>query len=186
VEAMASYLRKWTQKQYQAYSICMLEFHGTRRDLRRRTTSSISTSSGDAGRTVCRRLMHFDSCETLDIPVRQIEAFRRRTNADAISGYTKDVDWIEAAAFLLELLERVDRLAGDSRWSGIHEVPPRRSNHSVGLPGRVGWRPDRYPGPDGRRFVAPSSPGPSQISAHCSTSRQARRIPATSGRPSRE
>lgn len=99
------YLRQWTQKQYQSYSIGMFSFHGRpgRIELGRRVITLDALGEMLEGR--CRgRLLHFDSCEVLNVLPKQIEQFRQVTGASAVSGFTRSVDWLESAAFTLNYL----------------------------------------------------------------------------------
>ena len=49
---------------------------------------------------MCRnRIVHFASCSTLDVGKDDVGLFLRETGASAVSGYSKEVDWVEAATF---------------------------------------------------------------------------------------
>lgn len=45
-----------------------------------------------------RRAVHLSSCETLNTDDKEIENFKIITKASLVSGYTKEVDWLESSA----------------------------------------------------------------------------------------
>lgn len=47
------------------------------------------------------RVIHFGSCSTLNCSPERIQTFMQRTQVTAITGYDRNVDWIESAAFEL-------------------------------------------------------------------------------------
>lgn len=102
------YMRKWTQKQYARYSFGYLGFHGEENGIylgRRFFTLDVL---GEQLQGRCAgKVLYFGSCATLCIPTRRIEAFRAQTRARAVCGYVEDVDWIESAAFDLNLMDAV-------------------------------------------------------------------------------
>ena len=56
----------------------------------------------------CRdRVIHFSSCSSLDVRHDDVEDFLDQTEASAISGYTKDVPWMQSLALDLLYLEEI-------------------------------------------------------------------------------
>ena len=109
-QELRQYLKQWSQRQYASYSIGVLSAHGAAGELLllRERVSLEELAEVLEGR--CRdRLLHFDSCCLLDVPAQRLQEFRRRTGAKAVSGYTKSVDWLDTAAFMLHLLDVVTR-----------------------------------------------------------------------------
>ena len=51
------------------------------------------------------RTLYFGSCSTLDLETKRIKRFLRSTKARAVVGFTRDVDWLQTAAFDLILLD---------------------------------------------------------------------------------
>lgn len=51
------------------------------------------------------KILHFGSCQTLKRPREEIERFREQTGAQAVSGFVKNVWWLESAAFELIYLQ---------------------------------------------------------------------------------
>lgn len=108
-------VKQWTQKQYSAYSFGYFAFHGEAgaiwigKNLYPLADLGVLLKGRLGGRTV-----YLGSCETLHIDHAEVEAFRRVTSARAVCGYTTEVDWIETAAFELNLIyavtyyERID------------------------------------------------------------------------------
>ena len=53
------------------------------------------------------RLVHFASCSTLDVLDEEISLFLNETNLSAVSGYSHEVDWFDAAAFDMVYLKEL-------------------------------------------------------------------------------
>ena len=53
------------------------------------------------------RVIHFSSCSSLDVTHSDISDLVDKTGASAVSGYTKEVDWIEAMSFELIYMKRI-------------------------------------------------------------------------------
>jgi len=51
-----------------------------------------------------KRIIHFGSCSVLKYDKDKIRDFMDKTGAAVVTGYTKDVDWIESAAFEMTYL----------------------------------------------------------------------------------
>jgi hypothetical protein len=108
VDEFERYLRQWSQKQYQRLSVGYLAFHGSPGHLViGRTSYSLEQLGELLEDRLADRILYFGSCGTLDVEIDRIQALRAQTAARAISGYTKDVDWIESAAFDLNLIDAV-------------------------------------------------------------------------------
>lgn len=101
-EAFEYYLSKWVLRQAERYPILYLALHGDAGSLTfgdwRRSANSVSLEAlGDLLEGRCHgRIIHFGTCEFLALPSRSIRAFMRKTGALAVSGYTEEVDWMEA------------------------------------------------------------------------------------------
>ena len=104
-ETLEYYLKKWRQKQYSDYPILYLSFHGTSGCLHlgdNRTSKSTITLDWleDLLQGCCsKRIIYFGACATLALNGNRLRSFLRRTNALAVCGYTKDVDWLQSTAF---------------------------------------------------------------------------------------
>jgi hypothetical protein len=49
-------------------------------------------------------MIYFGSCNTLDLHGNAIHSFLRKTEALAVCGYRRDVEWLEATAFELVVM----------------------------------------------------------------------------------
>lgn len=102
------YLRRW--RRYSSYRLLYLGFHGERDHLEVQpegvSLDWVAERIGDAaeGRTV-----HFASCSVLDLPSERLARFCRETGARGVSGYRRDVHWLESAAFELALIQSLQQ-----------------------------------------------------------------------------
>lgn len=99
------YLNKWLHRQYAAFPIAYLAFHGR--------PSCIALGYDEVGLEDIvdmidgraeGRVLYFGACQTLEVPDSVLQSFCRRTGARAIVGYTRRVGWHESAAFDFLLL----------------------------------------------------------------------------------
>lgn len=120
VDAMVDLVRKWPQKQYSRYPLGYFGFHGSEGTLHLGRRRIDLETLGETLAGACRRkTIYFGSCAVLNIPKARIEKFRRLTQARAVIGYTKDVDWFASAAFHLVLFEALTdfkRIDAVERW----------------------------------------------------------------------
>ena len=119
-----TYLRQWSQKQYAAYGFGYLAFHGEPGALfvGRKRYYLEDLEALLRGR-LAGRILYFGSCSTLEVDQADAERLRKVTKARAVCGYTVFVDWIEAAAFELNLLYAVSdytRVDGGFRYLAKH------------------------------------------------------------------
>lgn len=104
-EELSYYATRWTQKQYSNYGLGYFAFHGEKGCLwvGRERVSLQDLASTLAGR-LNSRIIYMGSCSTLAAPDDDLRQFCKTTGAKALVGYTRDVDWIESAAFDVLLL----------------------------------------------------------------------------------
>jgi hypothetical protein len=109
-EELFYYLDKWLQPGYERYTVGYLAFHGEESCIglgqEEVTLDELADSLGERARG---RVLYFGSCGTLAAPDGVLHDFVLRTGVKAICGYTKEVEWLYAAAFdfiLLPLLLR--------------------------------------------------------------------------------
>ena len=97
------FLTEFTQKRYASYSILYLSFHGEPGVIGfgKEAVTLEELEEKLIGR-LPGKILHFGSCQTLNVNKRLITKFLRNTNAAAISGFTKDVPFLEST--LLDLL----------------------------------------------------------------------------------
>lgn len=103
-----TYLRQWSQRQYSDFGFGYLAFHGEPGSIRiGRHVHTLDDLAGSLHRSLAGRTLYFGSCQTLNIDRDDAEEFRRATGARAVCGYTQEIDWIESAAFELNLIHAV-------------------------------------------------------------------------------
>ena len=116
-----SRLQEWSKSDWY-FSILYLWYHGS--------AGSISPSGGDDEVTLedmgsilegcCGKcLIHFGSCATLNLDPPEVARFFERTGAVAISGYLKNVGWIEPIALellYLDCLQNMISSSGNQRY----------------------------------------------------------------------
>ena len=104
------YVEKWLKKgrgHYRHYRVGHFALHGS--------PGVLWLEEGDVGVSFSKlqgwinegakgRVIFFDSCSTIDISAKKIQAFLDSTKARAVVGFTKEVDWLESAAFELLVL----------------------------------------------------------------------------------
>lgn len=125
LEEFSQHLRRWLQRQYQAYGLGWLAFHGDPGGIyvgRRFVT--LEQIAGIAGPRCARRILFFGSCGTLEVSEPRLRSFLQATRARAVCGYTEqEVGWLESAAFelnLIEALTRYQRIDAGFRWLRKH------------------------------------------------------------------
>lgn len=112
------YLRRWMQTRYQKFDLLWMAIHSRPGELlpgdMRKPEERISFDALEellAGR--CRgRIIHFSGCNFLKIPPPRITKFMQRTKALGLSGFSREVPWLEATifeAYWLTLLHFEDR-----------------------------------------------------------------------------
>lgn len=135
VEEFEYYLRQWAQKQYRRLSLGYLAFHGEAGSLIvGRTRYSLEQLGDLLDGLLAGRVLYFASCGTLAVDVERIDSLRAQTGARAVCGYTEDVDWIESAAFDLNLIDSLtwyDRIDAGFRYL---------QKHHAGMCERLGFR----------------------------------------------
>jgi len=92
--------RKWGQKRYGTYGVGYFAFHGSPGTVHLGREKVTLDELGEELRGKLQgRVVHFGSCEVFQTDVDELQAFRRKTGARAISGYREAVDWMQSAAF---------------------------------------------------------------------------------------
>ncbi|TAK79531.1 MAG: hypothetical protein EPO16_01860 [Dehalococcoidia bacterium] len=65
------------------------------------------------------KTLYFGSCSTVQVSDAELDQFKRTTGARVIAGFTKDVDWLESAAFdllALRAFTHFARIDGARNW----------------------------------------------------------------------
>lgn len=108
VAEFEQYMLQWTQNQYADHGFAYLAFHGDPGGfwIGRRFYTLETLAELCEGR-LAGRTLYFGACATLKINEETAREFLRMTGARALCGYTKDVDWVESAAFEMILIRTV-------------------------------------------------------------------------------
>lgn len=148
-DELGFYLRKWVQGRYKKYPLLFLAFHGSEGALHlsdgRRAESRVELDHlGELLEGRCAgRVIHFDGCSTVVGDVRHLKRFLTRTRALAVTGFTKDVPWLDAAAFDILLFGTFQRHALDRR--GMASVKRRLLAETRGMAKALGFRMEIRP-----------------------------------------
>jgi hypothetical protein len=92
------------------------------------------------------KVLYLGSCATLHVPPERLKAFRKKSGALAVCGYTRDVEWIESGAFDIMLLSSLAE-ATEGSPSTVHAAVKRLRKHAGDLLDNLGfvcepdWRP---------------------------------------------
>lgn len=95
-------LQQFTKGTYKNYPILYLAFHGrTNRIIVENQHITLKEIATALEGKLADKIAHFGSCSTLRTSEKNIQDFISTTNCQFISGYRKDVDYIDACAFEL-------------------------------------------------------------------------------------
>ena len=125
------YLKKWSQRGYGAYSVLYFAFHGNRRGIEvGEGTVPLSDIAEKLQGKAAGRVIYFGSCQVMRDSA-AIEEFHKQTRAKAVVGFSKNIDWVESAAFDLMLLAS---LTGPGRIDArINRVRSRHADFAATL-----------------------------------------------------
>ena len=137
------YLKKWCGASFNNFPILYLGFHGDAGEIfvgegRASAFPLEDLAECLAGR--CKgRVVHLGSCGTVGVHGRRLKKFLNLTGALAVCGYTKQVDWLESAAFdilVLGGLQNESFLRTSSMWRFDEKLKKKAS----GLYRHLGFR----------------------------------------------
>lgn len=104
VDDFFQYLRQYTFKRYKNYPILYIAFHGKPNGICiGREFVTLQEIADVLEGHLSSRIVHFGSCSTMRTKRANIDDFMNRTKANVLSGYRKDVDFIEATINELNL-----------------------------------------------------------------------------------
>jgi len=93
------YLKKLAYKKYADYSILYLASHGHSNHFYIGNRAiSLSDFAEIIGDSLAGKILHISTCETLNIEKETVQDFLEQTQLLAVSGYTKEVDFVESMA----------------------------------------------------------------------------------------
>ncbi|MGW5555603.1 DUF6642 family protein [Micromonospora sp. NPDC003944] len=131
------FLERWLSRKYAAYEVGFFALHGAPTKLQLSDTHSVGLAeiaSWLSGRCEGKRL-YFGSCSSLRASDTTLAEFLRETKAAMICGFTKNIDWIESAAFETVVL---NRLVNSSKINGIEQL--MKSERWAPLARHLGFR----------------------------------------------
>ncbi|WP_405395599.1 DUF6642 family protein [Maribacter sp. Asnod2-G09] len=101
---LTHYFKKMSLKKYKDYSIIYLSLHGKSNKicLDNEDIDLIELAEIVGPKSLSDKIVHFSSCETIKISKKELKIFIDKTNSLAVSGFTKEVNYVEALA--LEML----------------------------------------------------------------------------------
>lgn len=113
------YLKKWTQKTYDAYPILYVTSHGREGgiELGGEFYSLEELAALLEGKCTDRVIL-LSSCTTLKLPKAKLSHLREKTGALLVCGYRVDVDWMRSLAFELLLFDSMQNNEFSGRGVG--------------------------------------------------------------------
>lgn len=109
------FLDEYFGDEYKNYPILQLSFHGSD------DPPSIFLGNNEPIRLeelaemmegrCSKRVVYFGSCGTMNVHGNKLRAFMRKTGALAVFGYREEVDWLQAAAFEVLILGRLQAVS---------------------------------------------------------------------------
>ena len=137
------YLRKWRGASFNNFPILYLGFHGSPGKIFVGEGRGASLSLEDLAERLdggCKgRVVHLGSCGTAGVHGAKLKKFLSRTAALAICGYTKEVDWLESAAFDALVLGRLQNTSF-RRSSSMRKFDEELRKTASGLYKHLGFR----------------------------------------------
>ncbi|MFC7276778.1 DUF6642 family protein [Paractinoplanes rhizophilus] len=124
------FLGRWALRQYADYHVGFFAMHGEPGRLwltDQHSVDLMDLAAPLAGRCDGRRL-YFASCSVMRFSDAELQDFLRTTGAAMVCGYTRNVDWVESAAFETVLLDVMvnssrhdgaEQRLGSTRWAAL-------------------------------------------------------------------
>jgi len=136
-------IRKWSQKRFATHPLLYLGFHGKQGELllgsaKRSPRVTLEEISETLAGKCNGRVILFGSCETIRAVPWQRRNFLEATQALAICGYQREVDWMTSAAMDLIVLAAMQEFT--FTLTGISAIAERIRQRSRGLQRALGFR----------------------------------------------
>ena len=142
-EELDFYLNKWHGASFKDFPILYLSFHGEKGNLfvgeGRDTRLSLEDLAERLEGSCEGRVVHLGTCSTVGVHGRDLTKFLTRTRARAVSGFTKDVDWLQSAAFEMLMLGRLQE-ASFRRADSMRKFDEDLKKTAPGLYKHLGYR----------------------------------------------
>lgn len=109
-EDFLKHLMRFTQMRYSNYTVLYIAFHGrTNRIYFGNEYITLKEIANVLEGKLDGKIVHFGSCSTLNTTEKNITDFINRTECSFISGYQKNVEYIDSTAFELLYFETIQR-----------------------------------------------------------------------------
>jgi len=137
------YLSKWRQGKHGDYPILYLAFDGGEGtvqfgDLRKPENEIRLEDLAQLLEGACRgRIVYFGSCDTLNQHGNRLRSFARRTDALAVCGFRRSVDWLTSMAFDLLFMRQAQYNA--FTISGAQAIRRHVTKEAAGLARELGF-----------------------------------------------
>ena len=103
-------LQTFTQKRYSNYTVLYIAYHGRKNRIYfGNEYITLKEIANVLEGKLNGKIIHFGSCSTLNTSEKNITDFIARTGCSFISGYQKDVEYIDSSAFELLYFDTVQR-----------------------------------------------------------------------------
>ena len=115
IHDFSHYLKQTATTSLSKYSIIYLAFHGSPGLIQLGDSTKVTTDkiAEDYPALFANKIVHFGSCSTLSMNEDELKEFKKTSGARMVSGYTKDIDFIDSTIldvayfYQLQDLERV-------------------------------------------------------------------------------
>jgi hypothetical protein len=105
-ENLRYYLQKAQERKYKNYSIIYLAFHGKPGEiLIGKDKISLDELAEMLGPNCHNKVIHFGTCHTLNLDLRHIKRFLKKTNALCVCGFGKEIPFVEGSVFDILLID---------------------------------------------------------------------------------
>lgn len=103
---------KYSKSKYKDYSLVYFAFHGDTNKIffDEQEYMEINELKNIKYNPLMNRIIHFGSCRTLKLNFNELESFWYDTGARAVSGFSKNVDFLEASLFDIAYLYKLSDL----------------------------------------------------------------------------
>lgn len=102
-------LEKYWKGKFNSYGILYLAFHGESNCIWLDGTENLTLKdfSIEANHILKDRIIHFGSCSTLKIQKEELIEFFKNSGAKAVSGFTKEIPFLESSVFDIAYLSKI-------------------------------------------------------------------------------
>lgn len=141
-------LDRYLRPRYDTHPLLYLAFHGRGADGDKESGIDLPEPGGfvelselaEMMKDKCAdKVIHFGSCSVMSTKEEELMSFLRMTGALAVCGYQEDADWIEAAAFEMLILAKIQTY-NLGRKDSIQKFDKDLRSAAPGLSNKLGFR----------------------------------------------